>query len=72
MRKVLYAILNWRIDFTNTKELFEQVPANSPDDILISRRGTIKFNEKKLYKNVIKPGQSVAESKNQILQYAQR
>ncbi len=71
MRKVLYAILNYRRSFDNTKVLYDSIPAENSEDIIIMRKGSLNFNEKKEFKDVIiKPDKSIAKSKNKILEYA--
>jgi len=71
MRKVLYAILNYRKSFENTKVLYDSIPAENVEDIIIMRKASLNFNEKKQFKDVIlKPDKSIAVSKNKILEYA--
>lgn len=71
MRKVLYAILNYRMSFENTKVLYDSIPADNSEDIIIMRKGSLNFHEKKEFKDVIlKPDKNIAKSKNKILEYA--
>lgn len=71
MRKVLYAILNYRRSFENTKKLYDSLPADNVEDIIILRKDMLNFHEKKQFKDiVIKPVASIAKSKNMILNYA--
>ena len=73
MRKVLYAILNYRRSFENTKELYDSIPADNSEDIIIMRKASLNFHEKKQFKDVIiKPDKNIAKSKNIILNYAKK
>jgi hypothetical protein len=69
--KILYGILNYRRSFDNTKELFDAVPAEKSEDVLILRKDSLNFHDKKTYKEFVKkPDKSVAKSKNMILKHA--
>lgn len=73
MRKVLYAILNYRMSFDNTKEIYDSLPSDSPTDIIILRKSKLNFHDDKQFKDcIIKPVQNVAKSKNLILEYAKK